>query len=196
MFTPGSGDCGAAAEAPAGTSVAAASTNPAANESFANISSLHSGCRSPVTSHPATSEPRPVDQTAPERSRNGRFIDRSRTIPLSVAQRCSCTGFPSAAMSPVGSASPTANVTPAQARARSPFHAGPAHTLSRDIRGRVHDGPPELVEEIIPLGVHALDQPQLPRAVPFLETLFAQDRRVHCLVHSRSRPADARHSAS
>ena len=60
-------------------------------------------------------------------------------------------------MTPVGPASPATNVTLAEAG----FHTGPAYTFARDIRGPVHDGAPELVEEISPLGVHTLDQPQI-----------------------------------
>src|SRR5207253_8511799 len=39
------------------------------------------------------------------------------------------------------------------------------------------------VEEIEPLGVHALDKPDLPQALPLLNLFLAPDRLGHRLVH-------------
>src|SRR5918996_4245264 len=41
----------------------------------------------------------------------------------------------------------------------------------------------DFVEKILPLGIHALDEPKLPGSVPLLELLLAQDGRIHRLVH-------------
>jgi hypothetical protein len=40
----------------------------------------------------------------------------------------------------------------------------------------------QLLVKITPLPIMALDQPQFPRAAPFLDALFAEDRIGHGLV--------------
>ncbi len=42
---------------------------------------------------------------------------------------------------------------------------------------------PRFVEEVPPLGVHAVNEPDLPGPLPFLEARFAKDRRCHRLMH-------------
>jgi hypothetical protein len=39
-----------------------------------------------------------------------------------------------------------------------------------------------LVRKILPLGIHLLDQPDLPRAIPLLESLLPLNRLVHFSV--------------
>src|SRR5947207_12258800 len=66
---------------------------------------------------------------------------------------------------------------------KSPLDNGAAYTLPRDIRGALVDRAPELVEQIDPLRVHALDQPDLPGAIPLLESLLALNGGVHRQMH-------------
>ncbi len=40
-----------------------------------------------------------------------------------------------------------------------------------------------IVANVAPIGVHALDQPNLPRPFPFLDLFLARNRTKHCLVH-------------
>src|SRR5919106_6446371 len=47
---------------------------------------------------------------------------------------------------------------------------------TNNICGPVADRAPELIEKIVPLGIHLLDQAQFPRPAPFLELLLALDR--------------------
>ena len=53
---------------------------------------------------------------------------------------------------------------------------------------------PKLLVKITPLPIMALDQLQFPRAAPFLDALFAEDRIGHRPppVHARGRPLGPR----
>src|SRR5947207_13986442 len=70
---------------------------------------------------------------------------------------------------------------------KSPLDNGAAYTLPRDIRGALVDRAPELVEQIDPLRVHALDQPDIPGAIPLLDPLLALNGRVERQVNFRIR---------
>lgn len=48
-----------------------------------------------------------------------------------------------------------------------------------DIGGAIGQDAAAFVEQVDPLGVHAFDQSQLPRAVPFLQPLLSKNGGVH-----------------